>query len=66
MPITYLTIERRKKNLKQSQLAKKLGTSQCHLSSIETLRFKPGEELKTRIEDFFKMSIEELLTVISI
>lgn len=66
MNLTFLALERRKRNLKQTQLAEELEISQCHLSSIETLRFGPGKELKVKMEDYFDKPIDYLLSVLDI
>lgn len=66
MNLTFLALERRKRNLNQTQLAKELEISQCHLSNIETLRLGPGKDLKIKIEDYFDKSIDHLLSVLEI
>ena len=66
MNLTFLALERRKRNLKQSQLAEELKISQCHLSNIETLRVRPGENLKVKMEDYFDKPIDHLLSVLEI
>lgn len=66
MNITFLALERRKRNLRQRQLAEDLNISQCHLSNIETLRFSPSQKLQLKMEDYFEKPIEHLLSVLDL
>lgn len=61
MLITNLRLERLKKKKKQVEVASLLGVSQSYYSMVESLQLAPGEDLKTRIEDYYQKPIETLL-----
>ncbi len=47
-------------NLKQIEIAKKIGISQQAYSYIETDRMNPSLETARKISEFFKMPVEEI------
>ncbi|HHP8972438.1 TPA: helix-turn-helix domain-containing protein [Listeria monocytogenes] len=56
--IKYL---RKRSNLTQGQLAKKMNLTQASISGYETGDRQPDNEILTRIADFFNVSIDYLL-----
>ena len=60
----YLKKHRLNHNLTQSEMAKKLGTSQSYYSQLETGRKKPGFQMVNKIAKVLKVQasvIRELL-----
>lgn len=61
MILTYLKVERYKKNLTQNELAKELGVSRSYITAMETLRETPGEKVALKLEEYFNKPISHLL-----
>lgn len=53
--------ERQKKDMTQTDLAFKLRIHPSQLSKIESGRARPYKPAQEKLEDFFNMSIDELL-----
>lgn len=51
---------RKSKGLTQQQLASKIGVTRQLVCNYETGDCKPGDEVKKKIADFFKVDIGEL------
>jgi len=56
-----LTIERKKRNMNKSDLAFELRIQPAQISKVESGRMFPYKPTQEKLEEFFGMSINELL-----
>ncbi len=59
----YVREERKKRNITQKELAKKMEVSRQTINAIETNRYMPSILLALKLSDFFELTVNELFII---
>ena len=58
-----IKVERARRNITQSDLARELGVNRQTINSIETMKYIPSGLLMIRIARYFKLPVEEVFII---